>query len=239
MDPYEANPGKILETDRYADVPLYGRYLPQPDDFIPEEKHILSTTPESLPFWKWVLQRCGESVRIYENTDGGRDVFALGSVIVKSSLLKERLEGRRADRDFSYADANEIEATNLARTVLGDVKVPRIYFASEVIVLPLHLDFATNLAYRSIAVLFSFKKGSRESVSQWLGNISHNPERVFQAASKRLAAENALHQTSILDQESVIRRARSKNSRKISSSQVATRIPIWASCTMISLSPIA
>lgn len=122
MYPYEANPEKIPETDRYA----------QPDDFHPNPEHILSTSAESLAYWSSVLDRCDASIRIYENTDGGRDVFALGSMIVKSSHLKERLEGRRADRDYSYADVNEVEATTLARKVLGDVRVPRIYFASQV-----------------------------------------------------------------------------------------------------------
>ncbi|KAL9079031.1 MAG: hypothetical protein Q9157_002046 [Trypethelium eluteriae] len=42
------------------------------------------------------------------------------------------MEGRRADRDYSYADANEVAATALAREVLKDVKVPHIYFAGKI-----------------------------------------------------------------------------------------------------------
>lgn len=133
MNPYEANPQKIPPTDRYADVPFYGRYFPRLDDFKPDRNYINSTSAESLKYWASVLKRCDASVRIYENTDGGRDVFALGSVIVKSSHLKECLEGRRGHRDYSYADANEVEATALARKVLGDVKAPEIYFASKVL----------------------------------------------------------------------------------------------------------
>jgi hypothetical protein len=132
MNPYEANPVNIPGTDRYADVPMYGRYLPQPTDFRPDAKHINCTTPESLEYWSTVLKECTESNRIYENLDGGRDVFAFGSVIIKSSHLKEVLEGRRSHRDYSYADANEVEATALARQVLDDIKVPRIYFAAKV-----------------------------------------------------------------------------------------------------------
>jgi hypothetical protein len=95
MNPYEANPSKIPSSDRYADVPFYGRYLPQPADFKPDPNHINSTTPESLTYWQSVLQQCDESHRIYENLDGGRDVFALGSVIVKSSHMKAVLvDGR-------------------------------------------------------------------------------------------------------------------------------------------------
>lgn len=79
-----------------------------------------------------MLQYCTESNRIYENRDGGRDVFALGGVIVKSSHLHQTLEGRKAHRDYSYADANEVEAFRLAGLVLGSVRVPRVYFAAKV-----------------------------------------------------------------------------------------------------------
>ncbi|KAF2498662.1 hypothetical protein BU16DRAFT_579751 [Lophium mytilinum] len=127
MNPYETNPDKIPPSDRYIKEPLYGRYFPRPDDFKPEPTHINSITPESLKYWASVLGHCDESVRIYDNEDGGRDVFALGSVIVKSSQLKEALE-----RDYSHADANEVAATDLARKVLGDCQVPKIYFANKI-----------------------------------------------------------------------------------------------------------
>ncbi|KAF1994626.1 hypothetical protein P154DRAFT_526969 [Amniculicola lignicola CBS 123094] len=132
MNPYESNPDNIPPTDRYIKEPLYGRYFPRPNDFKPEPAYINSTTPESLKYWALVLQQCDESVRIYDNQDGGRDVFALGGIIVKSSHLKEALEGRQACRDYSYADANEVAATTLARTVLGDCQVPKIYFANKI-----------------------------------------------------------------------------------------------------------
>lgn len=77
---------------------------------------------------------CDADTRIYENQDGGRDVFALGSVIIKSSHLKSTLEGRRACRDYSFADANEVKATALVRDVLLDVAVPEILFADKVCV---------------------------------------------------------------------------------------------------------
>ncbi|KAI3390434.1 hypothetical protein diail_9656 [Diaporthe ilicicola] len=132
MNPYEANPNKIPSTDRYADEPLYGRYFPLPSDFKPDASFIGDTTPDAIEYWASVLKDCTESNRIYENQDGGRDVFALGQVIVKSSHLKEVPEGRRAHRDYSYADANEVKATAIARAVLKDVKVPKIYFASKI-----------------------------------------------------------------------------------------------------------
>ncbi|KAF8252632.1 hypothetical protein K440DRAFT_684722 [Wilcoxina mikolae CBS 423.85] len=88
MNPYEADPAKIPADDLYADLPFYGRYLPRSDDFTPDSKYINPTTPESITYWKNALNLCDESVRLYENQDGGRDVFALGSIIVKSSHMK-------------------------------------------------------------------------------------------------------------------------------------------------------
>lgn len=132
MNAYEADPNKIPKTDRYGDVPFYGRYLPRQDDFQPDPRYFNSVSPESLKYWESVLERCGESVRIFENTDGGRDVFALGSVIIKSNHLTAYPQGKKARRDYSYADANEVESVALARKVIVDVKVPEIYFASKV-----------------------------------------------------------------------------------------------------------
>ncbi|RGP63781.1 phd transcription factor [Fusarium sporotrichioides] len=72
-------------------------------------------------------------VRVFEwPWRGSQGVFALGGVIVKSSHLGAELQGRRASRGFSYADANEAKATALARRLLKDIKVPIIYFASKV-----------------------------------------------------------------------------------------------------------
>ncbi|QPG94031.1 hypothetical protein C2857_004216 [Epichloe festucae Fl1] len=132
INPYEANPAKIPTNDRYSDIPLYGRYLPASDDFQPDPKHTNSVSEDSLKYWASVLDLCNTSNRIYEGLEGARDVFALGSVIIKSSHLHARLQGRRASRDFSYADANEVKATALARSVLKDVKIPIVYFASKI-----------------------------------------------------------------------------------------------------------
>ncbi|KAF2688156.1 hypothetical protein K458DRAFT_467804 [Lentithecium fluviatile CBS 122367] len=123
MNPYEAKEEESPSTDRYADVPLYGRYFPRPDDFKPEGRYINSTTPESLEYWCSVLQKCTETNRPYENQDRGRDVFAPGTVIIKSSHLKGALRGRRSHRNYSYADVNEVGATAFARKVLDEVKI--------------------------------------------------------------------------------------------------------------------
>ncbi|KAF1837236.1 hypothetical protein BDW02DRAFT_519448 [Decorospora gaudefroyi] len=132
MNPYVANPNNIPPTDRYADEPQYGRYLPHPTDFTPAAQHIHSSTPASLTYWSTVLNQCTPSNRIYENQDGGRDVFALGSVIIKSSHLKPTLQGRRSHRDYSFADANEVQAIGLAKKVLDGTEVPTVYFAAKI-----------------------------------------------------------------------------------------------------------
>lgn len=123
---------KIPTDDRYSDIPFYGRYLPASDDFQPDPKHTNSVSEDSLKYWASVLDLCNPSNRIYEGLEGARDVFALGSVIIKSSHLHARLQGRCANRDFSYADTNEVKATALERTVLKDVKVPIIYFVGKI-----------------------------------------------------------------------------------------------------------
>lgn len=127
MDPYVTDPERIPATDLYADVPLYGRYQPKPSDFRVKPEHIGSQSSDSMRYWESVITLCDESIRIYPAGEGGRDVFALGSVIVKSSHLHDTQE-----IDYSFADANEVEAISIAKTVLGDIRVPRIYFAGKV-----------------------------------------------------------------------------------------------------------
>ncbi|KAI1303326.1 kinase-like domain-containing protein [Xylaria venustula] len=135
MNPYESDPKKIPTADLYWDIPSYGRYLARPDDFRVHRQYVGSSTEESLKYWASVLDRCDESVRIYPADEEGRDVFALGSVIVKSSHLHKPREPDAVD--YTYADANEVQAIALARGVLGDVKVPEIYFNGKITDLPI------------------------------------------------------------------------------------------------------
>ncbi|KAJ5198197.1 kinase-like domain-containing protein [Penicillium cinerascens] len=139
-DPYEEDPEKIPTTDMYADVPFYGRYYPKPDDFRVEIQHVNSQTTESQRYWASIVRLCTEEIRIYPADEGGRDVFALGSVIVKSSHLHGRDGAQYTEIDFSYADSNEIRAISLAKTVLKDVNVPKIYFAGKVLTLVTYLS---------------------------------------------------------------------------------------------------
>ncbi|KAI0109468.1 kinase-like domain-containing protein [Nemania sp. FL0031] len=132
MNPYEANPDNIPSTDLYADIPFYGRYLPGPNDFQVDPQHIGSQSPDSLNYWSSVIDLCTEYVQIYPADEGGRDVFALGSVIVKSSHLHETKNGRIPEIDYSYADENEIRAIAICRNVLNPIRLPRIYFAGKI-----------------------------------------------------------------------------------------------------------
>ena len=88
MDPYEAKPRQILSSDLYSDLPLYGRYHPVPQDFQPLEQHWNPHSLESLQYWADVLRKCDSTCYVYQKPFGGGDVFALGSVIIKSAYLR-------------------------------------------------------------------------------------------------------------------------------------------------------
>ncbi|KAL7815636.1 kinase-like domain-containing protein [Trichoderma gracile] len=128
MNPYISHPDHIPKDDRYADIPLYGRYYPRPDDFRIDVQHINSTSEKSLQYWAAVLGLCTESNLIYPaDANEGRDVFAVGSIIVKSSHRHQRTK-----TDYTYADANEVQAINIARRVLRGIRVPMIYFSGKI-----------------------------------------------------------------------------------------------------------
>lgn len=78
-----------------------------------------------------MVDLCDESIRICPADESDRDVFALGTVIIKSSHLHDTPE-----TDYSYADANEVVAILIAKNILRDVTVPKIYFAGKVLLLP-------------------------------------------------------------------------------------------------------
>ncbi|KAK3690429.1 hypothetical protein B0T22DRAFT_528957 [Podospora appendiculata] len=154
MNPYITDPTRIPATDRFAAEPL----------------HVMSTTSEGLAYLASVLDLCDTSVRIYENPDGGRDVFALGGVIVKSSHLNYHIE---LTRDYSYADANEVAATAIARAALQGIRVSQIFFASKlngqaVLVQERIPGVGLNVAwdYLSPAQEVSFKQQTRELLRQ-------------------------------------------------------------------------
>ena len=129
MNPYETDPTAISPSDLYGDSPLYGRYVPHGDDFQPDLQHSNSTSPESLKYWESILESCDWSNRLH-HISGARDVFALGSVIVKSG----HLSNYTLPCDHSLADQNEVSAVALVREVLEGlgIQVPMIYFAGKV-----------------------------------------------------------------------------------------------------------
>lgn len=134
MNPYEADAQNIPKDDRYIQEPLYGRYLPRADDFKVDQAHVLSAKPEGFAYWQSVLKQCDSTNLIYDNPDGGRDVFALGTVIVKSRHLKPVPDGGpESERDYTLADANELKVTSLVRESLEDIgiQVPEILFAGK------------------------------------------------------------------------------------------------------------
>ena len=126
MNPYISDPNQIPASDPYADLPFYGRYHPMPDDLCVDKRHVNSSSPESLQYWATVLDLCAESNMIYP-ADEGRDVFAVGTVIVKSSHRH-----KDAKIDYTYADANEVQAIAIAKSVRKGVKVPEVYGAGQV-----------------------------------------------------------------------------------------------------------
>lgn len=135
MNPYLSNPDDIPASDQYADLVSYGRYLPRPNDFRVLATQINSQSAASLKYWASVLGLRDDSNMICPGIDDGRDVFALGSVIVKSNHLhhtSDEQQHHATEIDYSYADANEMQAIGLARTVLTQVKTPEIYFSGKV-----------------------------------------------------------------------------------------------------------
>ncbi|KAJ5365754.1 hypothetical protein N7517_008640 [Penicillium concentricum] len=173
MNPYITDPDKIPPSDLYADLPLYGRYHPKSNDFRIDRQDVNSHSPESLHYWASVLTLCNQSVMIYPAEDGGRDVFALGSIIVKSSHMHTQQGTKYTDIDYSYADANEIQAITIAKTVLKDVRVPEIYFTGkinghQVLVQERLRGVALAVAwpYLSRAQMGSFKQQARNILRQ-------------------------------------------------------------------------
>ncbi|CAI7672431.1 unnamed protein product [Penicillium palitans] len=132
MNPYMTDPDHIPPSDLYADLPLYGRYSPKPDDFCIDIQHVNSQSTDSLQYWASVLDLCNESVRIYPGDEDSRDVFALGSVIIKSRHLHTQKSTEYVEIGYSYADANEVQAIAIAKDVLKNVKVPDIYFNGKI-----------------------------------------------------------------------------------------------------------
>ncbi|KAF6830100.1 hypothetical protein CPLU01_07515 [Colletotrichum plurivorum] len=154
MNPYASRLEDIPAADSYDDLPCYGRYHPRPDEFRVNLEHVDSESPVSLQYWTSVIDLCDESVMIYPADEGGRDVFALGNVIVKSSHLHETREV-----DYSYADSNEVNAISLARDALKTHQIGDRQVLIQERVPGVGLNVA--LPYLSPSQKASFKKQAR------------------------------------------------------------------------------
>jgi hypothetical protein len=198
---------------------------------MPDPEHVNSTSATSLKYCASVFERCDESIRIYENQDGGRDVFALESVIVKSSHLKDRLEGRLAHRDYSFADANEMRATALVRKAGADIRVPDIYFVSKVRSIP-GPQLRESPYYVTTLNFLCQDQWSRrlcpgENSWSWLErplaiHLSI-PKGIFQAASTGRVATFARDKTSRLPKQTLLHRPGPRSSRTSTDPKVGER----------------
>lgn len=195
MNPYMTDPDHIPPSDLYADLPLYGRYSPKPDDFCIDIQHVNSQSTDSLQYWASVLDLCNESVRIYPGDEDSRDVFALGSVIIKSRHLHTQKSTEYVEIGYSYADANEVQAIAIAKNVLKNVKVPDIYFNGKVLVpvLLLSLLFITYTLLDQWPPGICSRKASRCCVDCCMAVPIAKPKGVFQTASTRDTSTTTFH----------------------------------------------
>lgn len=197
MNPYITDPDHIPPSDLYANLPLYGRYSPKPDDFCIDVQHVNSQSTASLQYWASVLSLCNESVRIYPgDAAGGRDVFAVGSIIVKSNHLYTQESAEYAEIGYSYSDANEVQAIAIAKKVLEHVKVPDIYFNGKVTMLvsllSLFYIIYTLSDQRSPGICPG--KASRCFIDRCMAVPVAKPKGVLPTASTRYTSTAALHQ---------------------------------------------
>ena len=142
MDPYAIEPEHIPVTDSYADIPLFGLYCPKPGDFSVKLEHVTCQSSAAMQYWESVVSLC-DATRLYPADESGPDVFALGNIIVKSHHLHYT-----GEIDYSFADSNEVEAISIAKDVLGDIKVPEIYFAGKVLILPILSQLCHQLCHQ-------------------------------------------------------------------------------------------
>lgn len=86
-------PDHIPPSDLYADLPLYGRYSPKPDDFYVDIQHVISQSTDSLNYWASGLDLCNKSVRIYPGDEGrvDRGVLSLLSEPEATILCRGKL----------------------------------------------------------------------------------------------------------------------------------------------------
>ena len=124
-NPFETDVTKVPSTDLYTDRPLYGRYEPHPDDFVPDPER----RQDDLEYWESVLERCSEENRI-SSIPGRRETFAVGSIIVGSSHLQYPKDYPTIN--YLARDRNEVKALSMMREEFANYKVPKIWFQGHV-----------------------------------------------------------------------------------------------------------
>ncbi|KAK4862220.1 hypothetical protein LT330_003358 [Penicillium expansum] len=125
-----------------------------------------------------------------------RDVFAVGSIIIKSSHLHKQKSAEYTETGYTYADANEVEAIAIAKNVLKYIKVPDIYFNGEVLVLVSLLSILL-IAYIPLDQWPSGicpGKASRCGLDRCMAVSFAKPKGVFQTASTSGTSTATIHQ---------------------------------------------
>ncbi|EGE01997.1 protein kinase subdomain-containing protein [Trichophyton equinum CBS 127.97] len=125
----ESAPSNAMEDNNSAATPITAQ-SPGPstaESFCPDARHILSTSPESIEYWEAILDRCNTSTRITKPSIGGRDVFVIGNITVKSDHLDPR-----GGSGYHLLDANEVAAVKLVKDAIPGIQVPQTYFNSKI-----------------------------------------------------------------------------------------------------------
>ncbi|KAJ5234995.1 uncharacterized protein N7469_004163 [Penicillium citrinum] len=129
--PYETNPARIPRDDPFlAQSPQYGRYAPHASDFTPRYQTWHQSDPDINTYWREIAQKY--STPEYSlNLSGPRDVFAVGSVIIR---VDHEAAHDGAAEWYSCANANELSASRKMEEPLREVgvTVPVVHFCGTI-----------------------------------------------------------------------------------------------------------
>ncbi|KAE8146359.1 hypothetical protein BDV25DRAFT_162651 [Aspergillus avenaceus] len=131
VNPYETNPELIPTDDPFLkQSPQYGRYAPRDDDFKPLHGQWWQSDPERISYWETIVKENTEPDNSL-NVSGGRQAFAVGSVIIR--VDDDDVSEEAAER-YSCANANELSAAKKAEDALKalEVAVPVVMFCGVV-----------------------------------------------------------------------------------------------------------
>ncbi|OAL75138.1 hypothetical protein A7D00_0736 [Trichophyton violaceum] len=125
----ESMTSNAVEDNTSAAAPIAAqRLVPSAaENFCPDARHILSSSPESIKYWEAILDRCNTSTRITKPHIGQRDVFVVGNITIKSDHLDPG-----GGSGYHLLDANEVAAVKLVKDAIPDIQVPQTYFNSKI-----------------------------------------------------------------------------------------------------------